>query len=232
MTTEFASDRLHIGCGDYRLEGFVNVDARQTSATDIVHSCADLSFLPAAIFSTVYSHAFFEHLYIFQREACLRSVHRVLKDDGTVVFLGFPDFKRVALAYLNDELGIVSPNFDLRDVYRYSHGQPEHASDWWLEQLHKSLFDVETVELLLKAAGFAHYCVFNYCFRDEKIPLNLGFIGYKSRPDLDKIERDYVAAFLKDYTEDVNGDTIEVAAVYLEDEDEGGFVFTLPDTNM
>ena len=62
MTTEFASDRLHIGSSDYRLVGFVNVDTRQTIATDIVHSCADLGFLPAAAFSTVYSHAFFEHL--------------------------------------------------------------------------------------------------------------------------------------------------------------------------
>lgn len=88
------------------------------------------------------------------------------------------------------------------------------------------------MELLLKAAGFAHYCVFNYCFRDEKVPLILGFIGYKSPPPLETIERDYVAAFLKDYSEDVNGDTIEIAAVCLQDGEADGFVFTMPDTNM
>lgn len=50
MSFELKYDRLHIGCGDYRLKGFVNVDARQTPATDIVHSCADLSFLPEKAF--------------------------------------------------------------------------------------------------------------------------------------------------------------------------------------
>ncbi|MBT4498346.1 MAG: methyltransferase domain-containing protein, partial [Gemmatimonadetes bacterium] len=149
---------IHIGCGDQRLDGFVNLDARQTSATDLVHSCDDLSFLPTHSFATIYSHAFFEHLFIFQREPCLRSAHRALKEDGTLVFLGLPDFRAIARAYLDGEPGVTLPRFDLREVYRYTHGQPEHAPDWWLEQLHKSLFDQETVTALLKAAGFNDFC--------------------------------------------------------------------------
>lgn len=206
------SDKLHVGCGDTRLPGFFNIDARATLATDLVGDCADLHFLPAQAFQTVFSHAFFEHLFIFQRVRCLQSIHRVLKDQGTVVFIGIPDFRRIAQAYLRGEVGATSSQFDLFQVYRYTHGNPEQSADWWLAQLHKSLFDQQTVAQLLDAAGFPAFCVFRYCFRQEGIPLNLGFVGFKRPPNLE-ITRDWLIRFLWGYTTDVNADTVEMLSL-------------------
>ncbi|MGS7457370.1 hypothetical protein, partial [Mycobacterium tuberculosis] len=81
--------------------------------------------------------------------------------------------------------------FDLENVYRYTHGAPEGVS-WWLEQLHKSLFDAEEVEQLLTAAGFRHYVIFNYSFLNEKMNLNLGFIAFKNAPAANIKDRNWI----------------------------------------
>ena len=202
-------DKLNLGCSTLRLPGFLNMDVRPTRAVDIAHDCSDLSVFPDKSFSTVFSHAFFEHVFMDQRQACLKSVFHVLKDQGTVVFLGLPDFKKIALAYLNAETNTPNEKFDLIEVYKYTHGYPEMAPAWWIEQLHKSLFDQDTIEELLKTAGFSHYSIFNYSFREEKIPLNLGFVGFKSQPAT-LPDQPWLSHFLAGYTEAVNGQSIQI----------------------
>ena len=57
------------------------------------------------------------------------------------------------------------------------------APNYWLEQLHKSLFDRESIQDLLKRAGFKCYAVFNYAIPGEELPVNLGFVAWKNKPD-------------------------------------------------
>jgi predicted SAM-dependent methyltransferase len=163
---------FHLGCGDHRIEGRVNVDVRPTSATDAV---ADLNRprLPAA--RSVVSHAFFEHIYRDERIPHLRAVRDALVDDGWLLYLGLPDFREVARLYLEQAPGLISDRFDLYHVYRYTHGDPEAVVGWWLEQLHKSLFDHEEVGHLLREAGFGSWVTANYAFGSERHALNLAF---------------------------------------------------------
>jgi predicted SAM-dependent methyltransferase len=163
---------FHLGCGDHRIEARVNIDVRPTSATDLV---ADLNRprLPPA--RSVVSHAFFEHLYRNDRVPHLQAVREALTPDGWVLYLGLPDFREVARLYLEGAPGLVSERFDLYHVYRYTHGDPEHVVGWWREQLHKSLFDHDEVDALLRAAGFGSWMIANYAFVSEPHALNLGF---------------------------------------------------------
>lgn len=168
------SRRYHLGCGEQRLEGWINADIRATSATDLTLDLNDLSLEPGSA-EAIFSHAFFEHLYRDRREAHLESALRALDPRaGALCYIGLPDFERIARAYLERGPGIVGKRFDLYEVYRYTHGDPEGA-DGWIEQLHKSLFDLEEVDTLLAAAGFPSYAIFSYVFRDEPVAINLGF---------------------------------------------------------
>ncbi|PYI51603.1 class I SAM-dependent methyltransferase [Paenibacillus flagellatus] len=177
--------RLHLGCGEHRMEGMVNCDCRRTSATDLVTDCATLTPFRDDSADLIFSNAFFEHLFVFQQLDHLKNCRRVLRDDAPLVYLGIPDFEIVADAYLRQLPGITGERFDLYHVYRYTHGDPEQTPDWWLQQLHKSLFDKRYVDSLLEAAGFKSRVVFNYRYPGEDIPLCLGFVAYKNPHPID-----------------------------------------------
>lgn len=201
------NQRLHVGCGDVKLPGFINMDYRQTLATDIVADCTDIGFFPESSLDLVYSHAFFEHLYRLDRVKNLSSVFRSLKPGGLVAYIGFPDFRVVARAYLDGEKGVLGGQFNLFNVYRYTHGDPEHVKGWWLEQLHKSLFDADTVDELLFEAGFRYYIIFNYRFKQEHIPLNMGFVAFKQRPEFE-VSGEWLSGYLGEITDVMNMDSL------------------------
>lgn len=210
-------DRLHLGCADVRLEGFLNADVRATAATDLVLDCSDLDGLAAHSFSLIYSNAFLEHLYIDERERCLRGVHRVLKVDGVAVFTGIPDFEQVARAYLGAEAvnstepGSTPERFDLYQVYRYTHGAPEQVP-WRFAQLHKSLFDKDTIEELLRKSGFRCFCIFRYGWGNERTPANCGFVAYKGSPSV-PMTACWLVEYLGRFPTHANLATIEILGV-------------------
>jgi hypothetical protein len=172
---------VHLGCGDHALTGAINVDSRATRATDIRQDCRSLEIFPRNHFVGVVSNAFWEHVFLNDRQRVVDEVHRILRDDGFVLFLGIPDFERIAIAYLNKEQGITSQTFDLSQVYRFTHGDPESTPKWWFGNLHKSLFDVDTVLSILRSAGFSSLIIFRYSYGKESVPGQLGFLAYKKR---------------------------------------------------
>jgi hypothetical protein len=163
-----------------KFDGFVNLDVRETDATDIVHDCSNLSIFPDESAILVFSHAFFEHLYRGQHVPLLAEIRRVLHADGCVFICGIPDFEVIARAYLERAPGNVSRVFDLFEVYRYTHGDPEQRPEWWLAHLHKSLFDGRELRIQLGEAGFAAPRIFRYAFQSEPNPVNLGFVAMKN----------------------------------------------------
>jgi len=91
--------KVNLGSGDYKLDGWVNVDLARTDNPDIV---ADLSRpLPFADASVDYIHTedFFAALTLDQAHAFLRECRRVLKPAGVMRLLT-PDLERFARMYL------------------------------------------------------------------------------------------------------------------------------------
>ena len=179
-----------------KFDGFVNIDVRKTEATDVVHDCSNLSIFPDESAILVFSHAFFEHLYRGQHVPLMADIRRVLHTDGCVFFCGIPDFEVIARAYLERAPGNVSAVFDLFEVYRYTHGDPEQRPEWWLAQLHKTLFDAQELRVQLREAGFAAPRIFRYAYHSEPNPVNLGFVAMKNnQPVSDEFTRAIVNMF-------------------------------------
>ena len=54
--------KLHIGCAEKRLIGFVNIDVRETGATDMVADAWNISGVVSGTVSEIYSRHMLEHL--------------------------------------------------------------------------------------------------------------------------------------------------------------------------
>ena len=195
------SIRVHLGCGDEKLPGFINVDIRVTEATDYVADLNNLQIFSDNSVTCFYSHAFFEHLFRLQRLPHLAQAVRALEEpDGFCCYIGLPYFPMIARLYLEGGPGIVGESFNLFNVYRYTHGNPEMMPESWIEQLHKSLFDEAELGELLWRAGFNSFVMFNYCFVGEpRHPINIGFYATKSRKSIEQLRADSLF-FLKDFS--------------------------------
>jgi hypothetical protein len=168
--------RIHLGCGDDRLPGFVNIDSRPTAAADVAMDLG-LPRLADGSVSLAFSNAFFEHLYRPSRGPHLQRIRRALESHGVCCYMGIPYFPNIARLYLERGPGTAGPVFDLYNVYRYTHGAPEGQESWWLGQLHKSLFDEAEVEALLAASGFGAYTMFCYGYPGDvnEVAVTMGF---------------------------------------------------------
>jgi predicted SAM-dependent methyltransferase len=168
--------RIHLGCGDDRLTGFVNIDCRDTAAVDVTMDLS-LPHLADGSVSLAFSNAFFEHLYRPARAPHLQRIRRALAPDGACCYIGIPYFPNIARLYLERGPGTAGPLFDLYNVYRYTHGDPEGQAAWWLGQLHKSLFDETEVDTLLALSGFASSTIFCYAYPGDvnEVPVTMGF---------------------------------------------------------
>jgi hypothetical protein len=162
---------VHLGCGDEKKKEFINIDIRTTVATDYT-----------------------------ERIVHMKSVHRSLMDDGFCCYIGLPYFPNIARYYLDRRTpGIVGERFDLFNVYRYTHGDPEHAPTWWLAQLHKSLFDEDELSQLLRESGLVSHTIFVYCcIGEEGWYVSAGFFAKKGSHDLKTLQED-ATRFLTDY---------------------------------
>jgi predicted SAM-dependent methyltransferase len=193
--------RVHFGCGGDRLADYINIDYRRTPATDVTMDL-NVPQLGTSTVALAFSNAFFEHLYRPQRLPHLRRVREVLEPAGVCCYIGVPYFKNVARFYLEKAPGTLGPVFDLYNVYRYTHGDPEHQPSWWLQQLHKSLFDEDEMASLLGEAGFESYAMFCYGYPgdDHELPVTMGFYASRSPMPTESL-REQCLAFLSRFAD-------------------------------
>lgn len=169
--------RLHLGCGNVRREGWVNIDLVPTPATDLVGDVTRLPDFADGSVEEIRMEAVYEHLFRHERLAALREWHRVLAPGGLLHIAFIPDFDVIAEHYVNRRAGVTGPVFSLEEVYRYTHGDPVAWNA--AEQLHKDVFTRESVTAEMVTAGFEQVACENVCYRDESIALNLNVTARK-----------------------------------------------------
>jgi predicted SAM-dependent methyltransferase len=135
--------RLHLGCGQRFIPGFVHVDALEAPHVDHVGSVAAMPFIPDGAAELVYASHLLEHFGRHEYLDVLREWRRVLAPGG-VLRLAVPDFAACARMYcegrlergLNDIVGLISGG--QRDEYDF----------------HKMIFDFDLLSDSLHEVGF------------------------------------------------------------------------------
>jgi len=142
--------KLHMGCGQTRLEGYVNIDYPQdkhnvmTSAADAEADIVKDLVFPRLSVDEIRSHHFFEHLSRVIAIAQLVKWYYWLKVDGTLI-IETPDFM-TSVAQLMDE----NTQYDQKMcIVRHLTG--DQAADWGY---HKELWWNERFETTLSVLGF------------------------------------------------------------------------------
>ncbi len=96
--------KINLGCGERKLEGYINIDLRQTPATDLV--CDITEGLPYANNSVelIETYHFIEHISENEAVKLLRECHRVLIPEGKII-IECPDLDQAMREYLtgNDQ---------------------------------------------------------------------------------------------------------------------------------
>jgi predicted SAM-dependent methyltransferase len=111
--------RLHLGCGKVRLEGFVNIDHRATSATDLECDILQLPF-GDNIAARIETYHVIEHLDRHEAVRAVREWHRVLASGGVLV-IECPDFDAACREYVDGHVDRIDNIFGLQRFEGDSH---------------------------------------------------------------------------------------------------------------
>jgi len=147
---------LHIGCGDIKFNGWLNVDLNERLDTvDLIWDATEsFPFQDQSCF-LIYSEHFLEHLTIEQASSFLTECYRLLEPGG-ILRIAMPSLEEVIKKYSSED-------WKNQDWLSW----PEHqfiqtraemlniSFRWWG---HKWLYDYEELSRRLHEAGFSDVC--------------------------------------------------------------------------
>lgn len=142
--------KLHLGCGQVRLDGYLNIDFPATEHTVQKHIAADLHAdittlsLPAYSIAEVRSHHVFEHFSRSLALALLCNWHQWLTIDGTLV-IETPDFERSMKILTSDMYSYVQKQSTMRHIFG------SHEAHW---AVHWDGWYAQKFEHVLSLLGF------------------------------------------------------------------------------
>lgn len=149
LARDAAPLKLHLGCGNTYLEGWCNVDlARPGRKLDLRWDLRRGLPFPDATVGAVFSEHLFEHIPLPGSLALLKECRRVMSSGG-VIRIGVPDLERYILAYIGKDSIIdeVRPDRPSRAIA---------LNEIFYFHRHRTMYDYETLALLLGEAGFIH----------------------------------------------------------------------------
>ncbi|MFE1548235.1 class I SAM-dependent methyltransferase [Streptomyces sp. NPDC058718] len=149
------SRKLHLGCGDRFVPGWLNCDV-SGSEFDVDLAAGRLPFPDGSADAIVSQHVI-EHLDLREQLIpLLRELHRVCGDDGRV-WLSCPDLAKVCAAYLHDRgQALVEDRRRRWPDYSLGGAPVQHFINdlFQARGKHRNLFDFEILAWALGEAGF------------------------------------------------------------------------------
>ncbi len=210
--------KLHVGCGNKRLDGYINVDMVAGSQVDILVDLNTFQFKENCC-EAIFSHAFFEHISIPCRVDHLKGALKCLKKSGgSICYIGIPYFGKLVELYLKEEDGPDGTPLKASQFCKFTHGGTTmniigkgiryvrfHPTYLYAE-LHKALYDEKELKSLLEESGFTSYIIFTtVCPKDKNpLPSNIGFYASnleKTKNDLIEECMQYLAQFDGEYVD-------------------------------
>jgi len=94
--------KLHLGCGDYWFDGFLNIDFGTYGGTDMLFDIRQPLPFQDGVVEVIEVHDVVEHMADIEIEPMLKDWYRVLIKDGRVT-ASLPDFDGLATRYVNSQ---------------------------------------------------------------------------------------------------------------------------------
>tara|TARA_Y100000593_G_scaffold92396_1_gene183903 strand:+ start:3983 stop:4549 length:567 start_codon:yes stop_codon:yes gene_type:complete len=148
--------KLHLGCGDKHIPGFVNVDIQDSPAVDVLADVMELPYKENSV-DLIYACSMLEHFgrnnnLKFFRKTCWTDVvkhwYTILKPGGKL-YISVPDFEAVCIEYLE--------NKDINSILGITLGGQKNEED-----LHGMLFDFKIISTELESIGFSSIDRYNW----------------------------------------------------------------------
>ena len=133
--------KVHIGCGEIQLVGWVNIDARPLPHVHLVSEKLELDEFSDGSIGEIYLSHVLEHLSFEEVNNFLEQMHQKIAVGG-VLRLSVPDFETIVKIYLENDRSIKSVKYALMGGQDYEFN------------FHKSVYDHKSLESLLLNAGF------------------------------------------------------------------------------
>ena len=140
MLKQGSLPKLHLGCGERHIPGFVHVDIRPLPHVDVVSGLASLPMFADGSVELVYASHVLEHFGRHEAQAVLSEWHRVLRPGG-LLRLAVPDFGQLVRIY--------QTGGNLDEILGPLVGRQDHPHNY-----HYNVFDRPRLTRLLEAAGF------------------------------------------------------------------------------
>ena len=132
--------KLHLGCGETYIEGYINIDSRSDTRVDIV---ADMNNLPfeAESVDEIYACHSIEHIPMNNIMMTIKKLHKILSIGGKI-YISVPDFEVLASIYLAGKCELIT-------IVRAIHGGQEYEGN-----THYCSFDEKLLTSILTESGF------------------------------------------------------------------------------
>jgi predicted SAM-dependent methyltransferase len=137
--------KLHLGCGGERKNGWINIDLLG-DPVDVAWNLANPLPFDSGSVAAIFHEHLLEHLPLTAGDHFLRECYRVLRPHG-ILRVGVPDAGKLIKSYAGDQSYLEELHPD-RPVALLA------VQELFYWHRHCAMFDVETLSLLLQAAGF------------------------------------------------------------------------------
>ena len=132
--------KLHLGCGEKIIKGYINIDSRHLPGIDLVEDIAALPSIGENSVDLIYASHVLEHFGRRIYMDVLKKWHSVLKKEG-ILRISVPDFKAVCEHYIERE--------DLSLLRGFLYGGQDYPQNY-----HYCCWDFKTIKDDLEKVGF------------------------------------------------------------------------------
>ena len=95
--------KLHLGCGNVRIDGYINIDINTLLSPDVIDDIRQLEQFNTNTISVIYICHTLEHLTRFQYSSALKRWYQLLKKGGELR-ISVPDMDKAFKAYYSNDL--------------------------------------------------------------------------------------------------------------------------------
>lgn len=94
--------KLHLGCGDYWFDGYINIDSNVYGGTDMIYDIRQKLPFQNGVVEIIEAHDVFEHFNQGEANNLIAEFKRLLIDDGMLI-LSMPDMDELVNHYSIDK---------------------------------------------------------------------------------------------------------------------------------